>query len=124
MNDDDNKFTPEELNNLRESTIKVLTNLTAREAKVLRSRFGIDLSKDSNLEDIGRQFDVTRKRIKEIEEKALKKLRDKKEKEQNQNCSFCGKQINDVKRMIKSEIHNVYMCNECIKTCGDLIDDH
>jgi hypothetical protein len=121
--DNDDKFTPEELIHPKESTKEILLNLTAREAEVLRSRFGINLSEDVDLENIGRQFDATRKRIKVIEENALKKLRSNRNKEQNHNCSFCDKQINDVKRMIKSEINNVYICNECIKTCGDLLDD-
>jgi DNA-directed RNA polymerase sigma subunit (sigma70/sigma32) len=121
MSDDNNEFTTEELTDLKESTKEILLNLTAREAKILRSRFGIDFSKDNNLDDLGRQFDVTRKRIQEIEEKALKKLKATKEKVQN--CSFCGKSINEVKRMIVSEINNVFICNECIKNCGDLLDE-
>ena len=123
MNDDDNKFKPEELANLRESTKEILANLTVREAIALRERFGINFAKDHDLEDVGRQFEVTRKRIREIEAKALRKLKAKNEKEQNQNCSFCGKSINDAVRMVKSEINNVYICNECIKTCGDLLDE-
>ncbi len=79
------------------------------------------MSDDNNLDDIGRQFDVTRKRIQEIEENALKKLKATKKK--IQNCSFCGKSINDVKRMIVSEINKVFICNECIKNCGDLLDE-
>jgi Sigma-70, region 4/ClpX C4-type zinc finger len=109
MSEDDKNFNPEKL--------------TAREAKVLLERFGIHLLKESSLEDIGRQFDETRKRIKEIEEKALKKLKAKRDKKQNQNCSFCGKSVSDVKRIIKSEISNVYIYDECIKTCGDLLDN-
>jgi len=121
MNDDNNEFTPEELVNLKESTKEVIVNLTAREAKVLRSRFGIDLSKDIDPDNANRQFEVTRKRIQEIEAKALRKLKDKKE--QIQKCSFCGKSINAVKKMIKSEINNVCICNECIKNCGNLLSD-
>jgi DNA-directed RNA polymerase sigma subunit (sigma70/sigma32) len=124
MSDDNNQFTTEELTDLNESTKEILLNLTAKEVKILRSRFGIDFSKDNNLDDLGRQFDVTRKRIQEIEEieeKALKKLKATKEKVQN--CSFCGKSINEVKRMIVSEINNVFICNECIKNCGDLLDE-
>ncbi len=123
MDDNENKFNSKELGKLRESTKNVLAGLTAREAKALRTRFGIEFAKDNNLEDVGRQFEVTRKRIKEIEEKALKKLRAKKEKQQIQNCSFCGKSIADVNKMIKSEINDTYICNECIKNCGDLLDD-
>ena len=60
---------------LRESTTMVLSGLTAREAKVLRMRFGIDMNTDHTLEEVGKQFDVTRERIRQIEAKALRKLR-------------------------------------------------
>ncbi|KEI73162.1 RNA polymerase sigma factor RpoD [Endozoicomonas elysicola] len=60
---------------LRESTRTVLAGLTAREAKVLRMRFGIDMNTDHTLEEVGKQFDVTRERIRQIEAKALRKLR-------------------------------------------------
>ena len=62
-------------NNLTESTRDVLGSLTAREAKVLRMRFGIDMNTDHTLEEVGKQFDVTRERIRQIEAKALRKLR-------------------------------------------------
>ena len=60
---------------LREATRDVLNSLTAREAKVLRMRFGIDMNTDHTLEEVGKQFDVTRERIRQIEAKALRKLR-------------------------------------------------
>ena len=60
---------------LKESTKSVLSGLTAREAKVLRMRFGIDMNTDHTLEEVGKQFDVTRERIRQIEAKALRKLR-------------------------------------------------
>lgn len=60
---------------LQESTKSVLAGLTAREAKVLRMRFGIDMNTDHTLEEVGKQFDVTRERIRQIEAKALRKLR-------------------------------------------------
>ncbi|KGD64495.1 RNA polymerase sigma factor RpoD [Alcanivorax nanhaiticus] len=60
---------------LEEATREVLANLTAREAKVLRMRFGIDMNTDHTLEEVGKQFDVTRERIRQIEAKALRKLR-------------------------------------------------
>ncbi len=60
---------------LRESTQDVLAGLTAREAKVLRMRFGINMNTDHTLEEVGKQFDVTRERIRQIEAKALRKLR-------------------------------------------------
>ena len=61
--------------NLRAATNDVLAGLTPREAKVLRMRFGIDMNTDHTLEEVGKQFDVTRERIRQIEAKALRKLR-------------------------------------------------
>jgi RNA polymerase primary sigma factor len=60
---------------LKEATQDVLAGLTPREAKVLRMRFGIDMNTDHTLEEVGKQFDVTRERIRQIEAKALRKLR-------------------------------------------------
>ncbi len=60
---------------LEEATREVLAGLTAREAKVLRMRFGINMNTDHTLEEVGKQFDVTRERIRQIEAKALRKLR-------------------------------------------------
>jgi len=60
---------------LKETTGDLLANLSPREAKVLKMRFGIDMSTDHTLEEVGRQFDVTRERIRQIEAKALRKLR-------------------------------------------------
>jgi RNA polymerase primary sigma factor len=61
--------------NLRFATREVLDSLTSREAKVLRMRFGIEMNTDHTLEEVGKQFDVTRERIRQIEAKALRKLR-------------------------------------------------
>ena len=60
---------------LKENTINILESLTPREAKVLRMRFGINMNTDHTLEEVGKQFDVTRERIRQIEAKALRKLR-------------------------------------------------
>ena len=60
---------------LADSTRDILSSLTPREAKVLRMRFGIDMNTDHTLEEVGKQFDVTRERIRQIEAKALRKLR-------------------------------------------------
>jgi len=60
---------------LKSATNNILAGLTAREAKVLRMRFGIDMNTDHTLEEVGKQFDVTRERIRQIEAKALRKLR-------------------------------------------------
>ena len=61
--------------NLEGATDDILGSLTAREAKVLRMRFGIGRNTDHTLEEVGKQFDVTRERIRQIEAKALRKLR-------------------------------------------------
>lgn len=63
------------ISGLKEATQSVLAGLTPREAKVLRMRFGIDMNTDHTLEEVGKQFDVTRERIRQIEAKALRKLR-------------------------------------------------
>ena len=60
---------------LQNATKDVLDTLTPREAKVLRMRFGIEMNTDHTLEEVGKQFDVTRERIRQIEAKALRKLR-------------------------------------------------
>ncbi|MBN4050489.1 RNA polymerase sigma factor RpoD [Gammaproteobacteria bacterium AH-315-M22] len=76
--EDGNVMSPPEaatFEGLREQTQNVLESLTAREAKVLRMRFGIGMNTDHTLEEVGKQFDVTRERIRQIEAKALRKLR-------------------------------------------------
>ena len=76
--EDTNVLAPPEsatIEGLKEATQEVLESLTAREAKVLRMRFGIDMNTDHTLEEVGKQFDVTRERIRQIEAKALRKLR-------------------------------------------------
>ena len=61
--------------NLRETTTRTLASLTPREERVLRMRFGIGVNKDHTLEEVGQQFSVTRERIRQIEAKALRKLK-------------------------------------------------
>jgi RNA polymerase primary sigma factor len=76
--EDTNLSSPVEITtkeSLRETTGELLSNLSPREAKVLKMRFGIDMNTDHTLEEVGRQFDVTRERIRQIEAKALRKLR-------------------------------------------------
>ena len=60
---------------LRTIVSELLEGLTAREAKVVRMRFGIDMSSDHTLEEVGRQFDVSRERIRQVEAKAMRKLK-------------------------------------------------
>jgi RNA polymerase primary sigma factor len=62
-------------NSMHEVVKEVLDSLTPREAKVLRMRFGVEMNTDHTLEEVGKQFDVTRERIRQIEAKALRKLR-------------------------------------------------
>ena len=76
--EDETVTAPDEMtsiDNLRDAMHELLTTLTPREAKVLRMRFGIDMNTDHTLEEVGNQFDVTRERIRQIEAKALRKLR-------------------------------------------------
>jgi len=76
--EDSNAMSPVEaasMSGLSEATQEILASLTPREAKVLRMRFGIDMNTDHTLEEVGKQFDVTRERIRQIEAKALRKLR-------------------------------------------------
>ncbi len=76
--EDVNVMSPQDsamIEGLREATQSMLGGLTEREAKVLRMRFGIDMNTDHTLEEVGKQFDVTRERIRQIEAKALRKLR-------------------------------------------------
>ena len=76
--EDTNVMSPQDaamIEGLREATQGILSGLTEREAKVLRMRFGIDMNTDHTLEEVGKQFDVTRERIRQIEAKALRKLR-------------------------------------------------
>jgi RNA polymerase primary sigma factor len=61
--------------NLRDATTRVLASLTPREERILRMRFGIGMNKDHTLEEVGNQFSVTRERIRQIEAKALRKLK-------------------------------------------------
>ncbi len=76
--EDQNTIAPPDaaiVSNLKEATNRILETLTPREAKVLRMRFGIGMNTDHTLEEVGKQFDVTRERIRQIEAKALRKLR-------------------------------------------------
>ena len=86
--EDNNALSPVEsatFEGLKEATQEVLEGLTARESKVLRMRFGIDMNTDHTLEEVGKQFDVTRERIRQIEAKALRKLRHPSRSEQLQS---------------------------------------
>jgi RNA polymerase primary sigma factor len=76
--EDSNTLAPAEAalhDSMRDVVKDVLDSLTPREAKVLRMRFGVEMSTDHTLEEVGKQFDVTRERIRQIEAKALRKMR-------------------------------------------------
>lgn len=94
--EDASALSPEETattESLREATRQILASLTLREAKVLRMRFGIDMNTDHTLEEVGKQFDVTRERIRQIEAKALRKLRQPSRADELQ--SFLGDEESD-----------------------------
>jgi RNA polymerase sigma factor (sigma-70 family) len=80
---------------LRDVTKEVLDSLTPREAKVLRMRFGIEMNTDHTLEEVGKQFDVTRERIRQIEAKALRKLRHPSRSEKLRSFLECTKRNSD-----------------------------
>ena len=69
------RSTPPSSQILRETTTRVLASVTPREERILRMRFGIGMNKDHTLEEVGQQFSVTRERIRQIEAKALRKLK-------------------------------------------------
>jgi ClpX C4-type zinc finger/Sigma-70, region 4 len=119
MSDDDNKD-PEKL---VEAANEVLANLTAREAKVLREKLGINLSSEHTLEEVAAQFDLVRERIQQIEEKALKKLARKKELEALPKCSFCKLRSDQVKRLIAAPDSDVFICDGCVRECLKILEE-
>lgn len=100
----------------------ILSKLTAREAKILKDKFGISMESDVSLKEIGKQFDITRERIREIENRALSKIRDRK-KTVKRKCSFCGKDESQVEKLIVSDVTRAHICSDCINICNDLLDD-
>ena len=87
MSDDENE------KDLAKNIKELLASLTPREAKVLRERFGVDFKDDSDLKEIGNQFDITREKIRKVERKALTKLRHQRSQNSSpttpKRCSFC-----------------------------------
>lgn len=120
MMSDDDKNNSE---SLAEAAKEVLANLTAREAQVLRKRFGIDISSENTLQEIAAQFDATRERIQRIEEKALKKLARKKELEALPKCSFCKLRSDQVKRLIAAPDSDVFICDGCVRECLKVLEE-
>lgn len=102
---------------------QILQNLTARERAALRSRFGSRLGEDCSLEDVARQFDVTRQRIRDIERKARTKLgTDVSDISNELACSFCGKYKSEVVKMVEAS-SGARICGACIEDCLSLLQD-
>jgi ClpX C4-type zinc finger/Sigma-70, region 4 len=110
---DDDKNNSENL----EITRDILSKLTVEEAKILRDRLGFKPSSEINSDEVSAQFEVVRERIKQIEEKALKKLARKKELEALPKCSFCKLRSDQVKRLIAAPDSDVFICDECVREC-------
>lgn len=111
-----------DIENLKELTKDTLANLTVEEAKVLRERFGIEISADSILEEVTKQFDITRERIEKIEKRALEKLKKKQELESLPKCFFCKLGSDQVKRLIAAPDADVFICDGCVKECLRILD--
>jgi len=124
MNDEENDENEKKLKAIKE----LLGGLTPREAEVLRKRFGIELQSDADLKEIGNKFDVTRERIKEIENKALKKLsksRGEKQpikKSKVDECSFCGIELSSTVKYVKGK-SGVFICASCLGACGKILEE-
>ena len=123
MSDDDDKN-----DNLKgKELVKLLATLTPREAKVLRQRFGLNLENDPDLEELGKLFDVTRERIREIERKAKEKLTQQRSERKSSNsigkkCSFCEKNLEQTDKYVKSKT-GVFICGDCLALCNKILDD-
>ena len=119
MSDDEDKNN----DTLRETTNEILSNLDPGEEKILREKFGIDASGDMNLQETGKQFDITRDRIKAFKEKALNKIKTRKQhiEKNSKSCSFCKKSHNKVNKIIETDA-GVTICNECVILCNELIN--
>lgn len=102
---------------------EILANLTPGEAKVLRGRFGVNLSETYSSDEVGKQFEITRKQIRAIEEKALRKIqRNSRKVPAEPICSFCGKSESEVKKLIKAD-SGVTICDECLQVFTEIIND-
>ena len=121
MSDDENE---KKLKTIKE----FVGGLTPREAEVLRKRFGVEFQIDADLKEIGNQFDVTRKRIKEIENMALKKLSKSRgekqpiQKTKVEECSFCGIELSNAVKYAKGK-SGVFICASCLEACGKILEE-
>ena len=122
MSDDDEENAKDLSKNMKE----LLASLTPREAKVLRERFGINLKDDQELENIGNQFDITQERIREIEKKALAKLRNQRGQKTSsttpKRCSFCESTLEQTDKYVESKT-GVFICRNCLDLCSKMLDE-
>lgn len=112
-----------DIENLKELTKDILANLNVEEAKVLRERFGTEISADSTLGEAAKQFDITKERIEKIEKRALEKLKKKQEIESLSKCSFCKLRSDQVKRLIAGPDSDVFICEKCVRKCVKVLQD-
>ena len=122
MSDDDEENEKDLAKNMKE----LLASLTSREAKVLRERFGINLKDNQELEDIGNQFDISQEKIREVERKALTKLRHQRSQNSSattpKRCSFCETPLKKTDKYIEGKT-GVFICRECLKLCNKILDE-
>ena len=120
MSDDENE------KDLAKNIKELLASLTPREAKVLRERFGVDFKDDSDLKEIGNQFDITREEIRKVERKALTKLRHQRSQNSSattpKRCSFCETPLKKTDKYIEGKT-GVFICRECLKLCNKILDE-
>ena len=107
---------------------KLLSGLTPQEVEVLRKRFGVELEDHPEIKEIGNQFDLTRNRIKEIENKALKKLSESdtrnqsSPKRESEKCSFCGIALVGSVKHVKGK-SGANICAGCLEACGKILEE-
>ena len=122
MSDDDEENEKDLTKNIKE----LLASLTPREAKVLRERFGVELKDNAEFEDIGNQFDITRERIREIERKALAKLRNQHGQKISsttpKRCSFCESTLEQSDKYVEGK-SSVFICRNCLDLCSKILDE-
>ena len=120
MSDDENE------KDLAKNIKELLASLTPREAKVLRERFGVDFKDDSDLKEIGNQFDITREKIWKVERKALTKLRHQRSQNSSpttpKRCSFCEIPLKKTDKYVEGKT-GVFICRECLKLCNKILDE-
>ena len=122
MSDDDEENEKDLTKNIKE----LLASLTSREAKVLRERFGIDLKDDPDLKDVGNLYNITQERIREIEIKALAKLRDQRGQNTSsttpKRCSFCESTLEQTDKYVDGKT-GVFICRNCLDLCSEMLDE-